>query len=87
MEPNFRSHGHVSLGPRPGNYLSQISRPCLTFHGLIYDTMDSSTLVYKAGSFVSKVLTAGDNSIDRFPENRPKYLVYLLIALGLGTPA
>ena len=26
-------------------------------------------------------------SIDRFPENRPQFVVYLLILLGPGTPA
>jgi len=32
-------------------------------------------------------LTAVVISIDRFPENRPKFAVYLLILLGLGTSA
>jgi len=31
--------------------------------------------------------SAGDNSIDRIPENRLKIFVYLLMVLGPGTPA
>ena len=31
-------------------------------------------------------LLCGRRSIDRFPENRPQFVVYLLILLGPGTP-
>jgi len=31
--------------------------------------------------------TAGVISVDRFPENRPRFFVYLSMALELGTPA
>ena len=44
-------------------------------------------LVHKVGSFQTPWFTAVVISIDRFPQNRPKIVVYLLIVLGLGTPA
>ena len=51
-----------------------------------YSDKTHYTPAHVTGVMIS-LLTAVVISIDRFPENRPQFVVYLLILLGPGTPA